>query len=72
MKTRELSSLGHLAGIMQAPPGAIARALAAKGIRPALILNGVAYFDVDQITVKRGRDPKRNARGNRHRVAVSK
>jgi hypothetical protein len=59
MKTRNLSSLGHLAMLVQSAPAEIGKALAVKGIRPAMTLNGIGYFDVDQLTVKRGRHQKK-------------
>jgi len=51
--TAELFSIGQIAADLQADPRAIRRALDERGLRPALVLNGRAFFDADAIGIVR-------------------
>lgn len=63
MRTKHLSSLGHLATLLQAPVSEIEAALQRRRVAPVFTLNGVTYYDVSKITTK----AKPKARADRRR-----
>ncbi len=47
--TKDLVSIGHLAGVVQRSVRAIEKAATGLGMQPALRLNGIAHFDGEQV-----------------------
>jgi len=51
--TAELFSIGQISADLQADPRAIRRTLDERGLRPALVLNGRAFYDAEALGIIR-------------------